>query len=206
MGTSAQKHLQNIQNSFVLASGKCVSHRIQLSNARHYGDVRSRRGMSTQRWLWDSREHADSASTSRFALHWGMAVLKWQSWWWANLPKVGFIAQAEVLVASGGGYHTWNSHFRASSSVSTLYSSHFCDCSAEVLLFLSIAPSFYASLINGREKKKITSPIVVRCSNYLLQMTWFFQKTFRIALKALNNLQLKAKCRGYNSFTLCKTM
>jgi len=58
----------------------------------HYGNVRSRRGMSSKRWLRDSWEHVDSASTSASELHQAMAVLKWQSWWRANLPKVGFIA------------------------------------------------------------------------------------------------------------------
>lgn len=114
--------------------------------------------------------------------------LKLQSWPWrlAVTPEIG--------------------HRRASWSVSIVYCSHFSDCSAEAHLFLSIAPNFYALLKTSRKKNHIISSVVVKCPDYLLQMTQLFQKTFRIAWKALISLHLKAKCTGYNSFTLCKIM
>lgn len=153
----AWKHLQNIQNSVVLASGKlCVSCGIQLSNSQHYRVVRSRRGMSTKRStlmvMRLVRAFPFSISLS-FCIALGYGSPEVTEPTMGNFTQRGFYSLGCSPCSLGGGYRTWNSHFRTSSSVSTVYSRHFCDCSAEVLLFLSTAPSFYASLITGRAKK-----------------------------------------------------
>lgn len=165
----AWKHLQNIQNSVVLASGKlCVSCGIQLSNSQHCRAVRSRRGTRTKRStlmvMRLARAFWFSTNLSlRIALGYGSPEVTEPTM--GKFTQSGFYSLSCSPCSLGGGYHTWNSHFRTSSSVSTVYSRHFCDCSAEVLLFLSTASSFYASLITGRAKK-ITSSIVSRCLNY----------------------------------------
>lgn len=154
--TPVWKQLKNIKYSFAPALGKaCVCPKDLSSATQRWLDVRSKRRMRTN-------EHFDACETPRrmkiqhqpLLLHCTGVRKSWSDWavggqiylWVLELKLQSWPWMLAVTPEIG--------HVRASWSVSLVYCSHFCDCCAEALLFLSIAPKFYASLITVRKKKK----------------------------------------------------